>query len=203
MQAAGAPSMYDSFKKGERVVSETVNTFADGIAVKEPGDLTYEIISKYLDDIIRVTEDEIAAAILTLMEKQKIVAEGAGAVSVAAAMFDKIPLEGKNIACVVSGGNIDVNILNRVIDRGLVMSGRKTSLTIALTDKPGQLVPVSKIISDLGANVVQVQYDNGDPEMPINSCFIKITMETKDRAQSEAIEKSLTENGFNIVRERV
>lgn len=203
VQAAGAPSMYDSFKKGERVVSETVNTFADGIAVKEPGDLTYEIISKYLDDIITVTEDEIAAAILTLMEKQKIVAEGAGAVSVAAAMFDKIPLEGKNIACVVSGGNIDVNILNRVIDRGLVMSGRKTSLTIALTDKPGQLVAVSKIISDLGANVVQVQYDNGDPEMPINSCFIKITMETKDRAQSEAIEKSLTENGFNIVRERV
>lgn len=203
VQAAGAPSMYDSFKKGERVVSETVNTFADGIAVKEPGDITYEIISKYLDDIITVTEDEIAAAILTLMEKQKIVAEGAGAVSVAAAMFDKIPLEGKNIACVVSGGNIDVNILNRVIDRGLVMSGRKTSLTIALTDKPGQLVAVSKIISDLGANVVQVQYDNGDPEMPINSCFIKITMETKDRAQSEAIEKSLTENGFNIVRERV
>ena len=137
------------------------------------------------------------------MEKQKIVAEGAGAVSVAAAMFDKIPLEGKNIACVVSGGNIDVNILNRVIDRGLVMSGRKTSLTIALTDKPGQLVAVSKIISDLGANVVQVQYDNGDPEMPINSCFIKITMETKDRAQSEAIEKYLTEDGFNIVRERV
>lgn len=203
VQAAGAPSMYKSFKENNRQATKTVNTFADGIAVKEPGDLTYELVSEYVDDIITVTEDEIAAAILTLMEKQKLVAEGAGAVSVAAAMFNKIPLKNKNVVCIVSGGNIDVNILNRVIDRGLVMSGRKSALTIALTDKPGQLVGVSNIISKCGANVVGVQYDNGDPEMPINSCFIKITMETKDSEQAKEIEKELTENGFRIVSERV
>ncbi|WP_290772436.1 threonine ammonia-lyase [Anaerofustis sp.] len=203
VQAAGAPSMYKSFKENNRQATKTVNTFADGIAVKEPGDLTYELVSEYVDDIITVTEDEIAAAILTLMEKQKLVAEGAGAVSVAAAMFNKIPLKNKNVVCIVSGGNIDVNILNRVIDRGLVMSGRKSALTIALTDKPGQLVGVSNIISKCGANVVGVQYDNGDPEMPINSCFIKITMETKDSEQAKEIEKALTENGFRIVSERV
>ncbi|WP_329385287.1 threonine ammonia-lyase [Anaerofustis butyriciformans] len=203
VQAAGAPSMYKSVKEHQRQATETVNTFADGIAVKEPGDLTYELVSEYVDDIITVTEDEIAAAILTLMEKQKLVAEGAGAVSVAAAMFNKIPLKNKNVVCIVSGGNIDVNILNRVIDRGLVMSGRKSALTIALTDKPGQLVGVSNIISKCGANVVGVQYDNGDPEMPINSCFIKITMETKDSEQAKEIEKELTENGFRIVSERV
>ena len=190
-------------KEHNRVATETVNTFADGIAVKEPGDLTYELVKEYVDEVITVTEDEIAAAILILMEKQKLVAEGAGAVSVAAAMFDKIPLKNKNIVCIVSGGNIDVNILNRVIDRGLVMSGRKTSLTIALTDKPGQLVAVSSVISKCGANVVEVQYDNGDPEMPINSCFIKITMETKDSKQAKEIERTLIENGFSIVSERV
>ena len=203
VQAAGAPSMYKSMKEHNRVATETVNTFADGIAVKEPGDLTYELVKEYVDEVITVTEDEIAAAILILMEKQKLVAEGAGAVSVAAAMFDKIPLKNKNIVCIVSGGNIDVNILNRVIDRGLVMSGRKTSLTIALTDKPGQLVAVSSVISKCGANVVEVQYDNGDPEMPINSCFIKITMETKDSKQAKEIERTLIENGFSIVSERV
>lgn len=203
VQAAGAPSMYKSMKEHNRVATETVNTFADGIAVKEPGDLTYELVKEYVDEVITVTEDEIAAAILMLMEKQKLVAEGAGAVSVAAAMFDKIPIKNKNVVCIVSGGNIDVNILNRVIDRGLVMSGRKTSLTIALTDKPGQLVAVSSIISKCGANVVEVQYDNGDPEMPINSCFIKITMETKDSKQAKEIERTLIENGFSIVSERV
>ncbi|MCR2033324.1 threonine ammonia-lyase [Anaerofustis stercorihominis] len=203
VQAAGAPSMYKSMKEHNRVATETVNTFADGIAVKEPGDLTYELVKEYVDEVITVTEDEIAAAILMLMEKQKLVAEGAGAVSVAAAMFDKIPLKNKNVVCIVSGGNIDVNILNRVIDRGLVMSGRKTSLTIALTDKPGQLVAVSSVISKCGANVVEVQYDNGDPEMPINSCFIKITMETKDSSQAKDIEKTLIESGFSIVSERV
>lgn len=200
VQAAGAPSMYESMASKEKVALDTVNTFADGIAVKVPGDNTYELVSKYVDEIFTVTEDEIAAAILMLMEKQKVVAEGAGAVSVAAVMFDKIPLKGKNVVCIVSGGNIDVNILNRVITRGLLMSGRRTTLTIALTDKPGQLVGVSEIISRCGANVVAVHHDNGDPDMDINSCFLTVVMETRDFTQAQHIKEELADAGFELVK---
>lgn len=203
VQAAGAPSMYRSIQAHEKQALETVDTFADGIAVKVPGDQTYELVSKYVDEMLTVTEDEIAAAILTLMEKQKLVAEGAGAVSVAAVMFGKIPLRGKKVVCVVSGGNIDVNILNRVITRGLIMSGRRITLTIALMDKPGQLVGVSNIISRCGGNVVAVHHDNSDPNMSINSCFLKIVMETRDNDQAETIKRQLAEAGFHLVGERV
>lgn len=199
VQAAGAPSMYESFLAHEKKTLDTVKTFADGIAVKVPGDNTYEMVSKYVDEVITVTEDEIAAAILKLMEKQKLVAEGAGAVSVAAVMFDKIPLQDKKVVCIVSGGNIDVNILNRVITRGLQMSGRRTSLTIALTDKPGQLVGVSSIISQCGANVIAVHHDNSDPNMAITSCFLTVVMETRDHEQAEEIKRELAAAGFELV----
>ena len=161
--------------------------------------MEFELVSKYVDEVITVTEDEIAAAILKLMEKQKLVAEGAGAVPVAAVMFDKIPLEGKNVVCIVSGGNIDVNILNRVITRGLQMSGRRTSLTIALTDKPGQLVQVSTIISNCGANVIAVHHDHSDPNMSITSCFLTVTLETRDHEQAEEIKRELAAAGFELV----
>lgn len=200
VQAAGAPSMYNSFVAHEKLATETVNTFADGIAVKVPGDNTFALIEKYVDEIITVTEDEIAAAILTLMEKQKVVAEGAGAVSVAAVLFDKIPLKDKKVVCIVSGGNIDVNILNRVITRGLIMSGRRTTLSIALTDKPGQLVGVSSIISRCGANVVAVHHDNSDPNMDINSCYLTVVMETRDFQQAQLIEEELAKAGFELVK---
>lgn len=203
VQAAGAPSMYESVRQGEIRALETVDTFADGIAVKVPGTETFELISQHVDEMLTVTEDEIAAAILTLMERQKVVAEGAGAVAVAAAMFHKIPLKGKKVVCLVSGGNIDVNILNRVITRGLIMSGRRNTLTIALMDKPGQLVGVSTIISRCGGNVVAVHHDNGDPNMAINSCFLRIVMETRDKEQAEEIKKALVAEGFDLVNERV
>lgn len=199
VQAAGAPSMYESVLANEKKALESVDTFADGIAVKVPGANTYELVRQYVDEMLTVTEDEIAAAILALMEKQKLVAEGAGAVSIAAVMFGKIPLRNKKVVCLVSGGNIDVNILNRVITRGLIMSGRRNTLTIALMDKPGQLVGVSEIISRCGGNVVAVHHDNGDPNMAINSCFLKIVMETRDKQQAELIERQLTEAGFELV----
>lgn len=142
VQAEGAPSMVKSIKDNERVHLDSVSTIADGIAVKEPGDLTYELCKKYVDDVVTVSDDEIAAAILKLIEQQKLVAEGAGAVSVAAAMFDKLPIKGKKVVCLVSGGNIDVTSLNRVITRGLVKSGRDCTVSINLSDKPGQLSKV-------------------------------------------------------------
>ena len=199
VQAAGAPSMYLSGRDHRYQTLDTAATFADGIQVKTPGELTYELCKKYVDEVVTVSEDEIAAAILSLMENQKLVAEGAGAVPVAAALFDKLPIQGKKAVCVLSGGNIDVNILSRVITRGLIMSGRKANLTIALEDKPGQLVGVSNIISSCGANVISVRHERSDPNMAISSCFLRVGMETRDFAQIDEIRRRLTEAGFEIV----
>ena len=199
VQAAGAASMYDAWKAGSYRTLDRVDTFADGIAVKTPGEQTFELIRRYVDDIVTVSEDEIAAAILALMENQKLVAEGAGATPVAAALFGKLPLAGQKTVCLISGGNIDVNILSRVINRGLVMGGRKCNLTIALEDKPGQLTRVSEIISGCGANVVSVQYDQGDTNMAITSCFLKLGLETRDADQIAEIKQKLEADGFQLV----
>lgn len=199
VQAGGAASMFNAYKNSKYCTLDTVDTFADGIAVKTPGEICYDIISKYVDDIVTVSEDEIATAILTLIEKQKLIAEGAGATPVAAALFDKLPIKGKKTVCLVSGGNIDVNILSRVITRGQVKTGRNTSLMIALTDKPGQLTRVSEIISNCGANVVSVHHDRSDVNMAINSCFLTLGLETRDHAQISEIREALTKNGFELV----
>ena len=201
VQAEGAPSMYESFKNKQRAVLDHAVTFADGIAVKNPGELTYQIIEKYVDDIVTVSEDETAAAILALIEKRKRVAGGVGAVPVAAALFDKLPIKGKKTVCLVSGGNIDVNILSRVITRGLVMSGRNTTLMIALTDKPGQLQVVSEIVASCGANVVSVYHDRSDTNMAISDCYLRIGLETRDREQINEIIQKLREAGFDRVSE--
>lgn len=199
VQAENAPSMFESHRKGQQITLDTVKTFADGIAVKHPGDTTFSMVEQYVDEIVTVSEDEIAAAILAMIETQKLIAEGAGAVSVAAAMFHKLPIAGKKVVCLVSGGNIDVNILSRVITRGLVTSGRNANLLIALEDKPGQLVGVSEIIAQCGANVVSVRHERSDPNMAISSCFLRIGMETRDFAQITQIRAKLTEAGFQIV----
>ena len=201
VQAAKAASMYQSVKEDKQLTLDTVNTFADGIAVKHPGDITFQMVKEYVDEIVTVEEDEIAAAILHLLEKQKLIAEGAGAVSVAAVMFDKIPLRDKNIVCIVSGGNIDVNIIDRVITRGLLLSGRKTSFIIQLTDKPGQLETVSHIIAQDGGNVVAVDYDNADPDLGITDCYLKITLETRNKAHLNQIKHDLNAHGLHIVKE--
>ena len=143
------------------------------------GTIALEIF-KDLDDMAVVTEDEICSAILTLIEKQKMVAEGAGAVSVAAAMFNKFPVQGKKIVSVVSGGNIDVTILSRIIKRGLMKSGRVTNLLIELIDKPGQLKEVSRIIADLGGNVTSVHHERAGDTENINGCYLRVSMETRD-----------------------
>lgn len=199
VQAANAPSMFESLKKKEQITLDSVSTFADGIAVKHPGDLTFELVSKYVDEVVTVSEDEIAMAILTLMERQKLIAEGAGATAVAAVLSDKIPVDGKNVVCIVSGGNIDVNILSRVLTRGLKASGRNVNLQIALEDKPGQLVQVSTIISRCGGNIINVRYERSDLNMPISSCYLTIGLETKNFEQIEVIKKELSKAGLKIV----
>ena len=199
VQASGAPSMVNSVHDNKIERLESVSTIADGIAVKEPGQHTFEYCRDYVDEMVTVTDDEISAAILALIERQKLIAEGAGAASVAAVMFGKIPVKGKKVVCLVSGGNIDVTILSRVIKRGLLMSGRTYTLLIELIDKPGQLLGVSKIIADQGGNVISIHHERANEGSDVNGCFLRITMETRDYAHIEAIRKALTDNGFNIV----
>ena len=198
VQAAGAPSMYNSVKDGEIECLSSVSTIADGIAVKQPGENTFHYVSEYVDEIALVTDDEVASAILALIEKQKMIAEGAGATAVAAVMAGKFDLKGKRVVAVVSGGNIDVTSLSRVIDRGLLNSGRSSSLLIELIDKPGQLKEISRIIADCGGNVTGVHYEKGNTES-VNGCFLRIEMETRDFEHVNLITKTLRDEGFKLV----
>lgn len=199
VQAFGAPSMYKSIKDGQIETLPSVSTIADGIAVKKPGDLTYEICKKYVDEIVTVTDDEISAAILALMEKHKLVTEGAGAIAVAAAMFGKLDLVGKKTVCLLSGGNIDVTILSRVIKRGLLMSGRTAQLMIELADKPGQLKNVSRIIADLGGNVISVHHERANEGSDVTGCYLRIMLETRNYEHINEIKKALTDFGFKLL----
>lgn len=198
VQAAGAPSMYESLKNGKIERLDSVSTIADGIAVKEPGDLTYRACQEYVDEIVTVTEDEIAAAILTLIEKQKIVSEGAGAVSVAAALFNKLPIRGKKVVCIVSGGNIDVTILNRVITRGLTKSGRICTITLELNDKPGQLSGVAEAIGRTGGNILTVTHGRSHSCSGINSCELNIEIETRNPEHVSQIRETLAQAGYTV-----
>lgn len=198
VQAQGAPSMVESMHKHERVHLDKVSTIADGIAVKEPGDLTYEICSEYVDEMVTVNDDEIAAAILALIEKQKLVAEGAGAAAVAAAMFGKLPIKGKKAVCVVSGGNIDVNILNRVINRGLLKNHRLCQLEMVVPDKPGTLSQVLKVVADHGGNILSVNHERVSAASQINACTLHLELETLDRDHVQRITDALGAAGFPV-----
>ncbi len=197
VQAAGAPSMEESLAHGKIERLSHVSTIADGIKVMEPGELTYSLCKEYVDGIVTVTDDEISSAILALMEQHKLIAEGAGAVPVAAVMFDKIPdIAGKKVICLVSGGNIDVTILSRVIERGLLKSGRTCLLNIELIDKPGQLRGVSEIIARLGGNVISIHHERASEGSDVNGCYLRIILETRNHAHIEEIRSALTEAGF-------
>lgn len=199
VQSEGAPSMVNSIhdKKIKRL--DSVSTIADGIAVKEPGQITYDTISKYVDGMVTVSEDEICAAILHLVEVEKMVAEGAGAASVAAVMFNKVPVKGKKTVCIVSGGNIDVTILSRVINRGLAKSGRQCMLSVELDDKPGQLVGVSSIIANLGGNIISVHHERNSDSEKVNACILRLIAETKNQEHVEEIKSTLKKAGFKLV----
>ena len=199
VQAAGAASMVHAMHVGEPEALPTAKTIADGIAVKKAGDLTYQLCRDYVDDIVTVTDDEVSTAILTLIEQQKLIAEGAGAVSVAAVMFNKVPVEGKKVVCLVSGGNIDVTILSRVISRGLMKTGRSVDITVELVDKPGQLQRVSEIVAAAGGNVVGVYHDRADLDTAITACNLRLMLETRDFAHVEEIKAALTANRYRIV----
>jgi len=199
VQAMGAASMQNSLENEGVCSLESVQTFADGIAVKSPGEITFDLCKQYVDEIVTVTDDEIATAILKLMEQEKLVAEGAGAVAVAAILFDKLPLCGKKVCAIVSGGNVDVNILSRIIDRGLRTTGRLSELTVEMIDKPGQLQEVSAIIANLGANVIKVIHNPSGENTAINGCYLHLSMETKNREHFQTIKETMLSKGYRII----
>ena len=199
VQAAGAPSMEHSLRDGHIERLDSVATIADGIAVKEPGVNTFDLCSRYVDQIVTVNDDEIAAAILALIEQQKLVAEGAGAAAVAAAMYNRLPLEGKKVVCLVSGGNIDVNMLNRIINRGLAKNGRLCQLELELQDKPGTLSAVLKVVAEQGGNILAVNHERVGAPTEINSCLLHLELETLDAAHIASIRAALTAAGFRLL----
>lgn len=199
VQSSGAPSMAASLQEGHIARLGEVSTIADGIAVKEPGVNTFEMCNRYVDEVVTVSDDEIAAAILALIEQQKIVSEGAGAVSVAAVMYNKVPVKGKKVVCLVSGGNIDVNTLSRVITRGLSKSGRNYTFSIDLADKPGQLSGVCNVIADAGGNIISVSHERINTSAEINGCTIRIELETRDKAHIASIREALAEKGYKVL----
>lgn len=201
VEAAEAASMKRSVEANDKLTLVSANTFADGIAVKHPGDLTFDMVNQYVDGIVTVSEDEIAAAILFLIEQRKLVCEGAGAVSVAAMIYDKVPeLQGKKVCCLLSGGNIDVNILSRVIYRGLQASGRRAEIRLSLPDKPGQLAAVSEIVSKCGGNVIGVNYGPSAMDTALATCVLNLQLETRNFEQIGDIHAALEAAGYHLLR---
>lgn len=196
VEAENADSMKKSIEAGKIQKLDKVSTFSDAIAIKKPNELAFDLCKKYVDEIVTVSEDEIASAILVLLEKQKLMCEGAGAVSFAAIMHEKIDIKNKKTVALLSGGNLDVNILSRIIKRGLEKSGRNTNLKIELTDKPGELVAVSKIIADSGANVIGVEYNTLEKPNEFFSCVLNIKCETRNKKHENEIKNTLKNKGF-------
>jgi threonine dehydratase len=192
------PSMLQALEAGRPVTLDPANTVADGIAVKRAGDLTFEHVRRLVDEIVTVSEEEIASAILYLLEREKTVVEGAGAVAVAALMQHKVRgLEGRRVVSIVSGGNIDVNLVARVIERGLVKDGRLVRVSVALQDKPGQLAKVSAIVANHRANVIEVHHTRAFSHR-FGDTTLQLTLETRGLEHVEEILRALRERGYQV-----
>lgn len=201
VQAQGAPAICKSFKNQEPVRLDTISTIADGIAVKVPGSLTHELINKYVDDMVTVTDAEISSTILILLERNKLVVEPAGAASLAAVINQKIDVAGQRVACILSGGNIDVGFIHRIIEQGLVSRGRKVKFSVLMLDVPGSLEKVAKIIADCGANIVMVQHDRLQADLNLNEAILHIACEVSGYEHSKTVVSSLEQNGYKVIME--
>lgn len=201
VQAEGAPAIFESFNRKEHFTSDSVSTIADGIAVKSPGTNTIEIINKYVDKMVTVSDAEISSAILMLIERTKQVVEPAGATPLAAVLSGKLDIKGKKVACVMSGGNIDVSFIQRIIELGLVSRDRKLKFKTTLLDIPGSLEHLSHILSECGANIVMVQHDRLSAELDPNEAIIHIACEVGGTEHGKKVVKTLEKNGYKVIRE--
>ncbi len=198
VQASGAPAIANSFGKDKVCPTESVRTIADGIAVKIPGDITHDLIQQYVDEIVTVSDDEIAETILLLLERSKQVVEPAGAISLAAVLNNKIEVYDKKVACILSGGNIDVSFIHRVIQKGLVKRGREMKFKTILPDVPGSLVTLSQKISDLGANIVLVSHDRVDMDLSLDEAIIHIGCQVSSAEHGRKVIRGLEKAGYKI-----
>ena len=197
VQAATVPSMFVSFRSGMITTVKDGPTIADGIHVLTPGDLTFRLVQEYVDDIVTVSEDEIAAAIVALLEGRKTLAEGAGATTVAAYLFEKVDTSLKT-AVVVSGGNVDITTLSRIITKGLQKTGRIVQLKTKLTDKAGNLAQLLSCVANTGANVLDIAHEREDAKTEVNSCVVTMTLETRDQLHVQEIRKTLMGHGYHL-----
>jgi threonine dehydratase len=196
VQTSRLPSMLVARAAGQPVTIEPSTTIADGIAVRRAGDVTYPVVERYVDEIVTVDEDEIASAILVLLEREKTLAEGAGATALAALLQKKTTLMGAHTAVLVCGGNIDVTLLSRIIERGLVQDGRLIRLRIHLLDKPGALAELTRLIANYRANIVDTLHNRAYYGVNLGDTVIDITMETRGREQVEELLAALTAEGY-------
>ncbi|SBW10105.1 Threonine dehydratase [uncultured delta proteobacterium] len=198
VEPVGAASMRESIEAGRILTLPSLATMADGIAVKRPGEETFALCQQYVDGFVCVSESEIASAMLTLMEDYKVVAEGAGAVSVAAAMYGKVDVRGKNVCCVVSGGNVDVNVVALIINKGLKKTGRVMEFETVLDDKPRQLKKLLGILADEGANILAVQHERESGDMDVGKCVVGLKLETRGREHIDQITHALQSQGYKV-----
>lgn len=199
VQAASVASMYASCKSGQVCTIPDGDTIADGIHVLTPGDKTFAMCRKYVDEIVTVKEDEIATAILALMEDQKTVSEGAGATPVAAVMFGKVDAANKKTVCVVSGGNVDVTTLSRIITKGLTKTGRIAEFATKVADKPGSLLQLLQVLAKTGANIISINHSREDKNSDVGACMVSMVLETRDLQHVDDVERELVAAGFKLL----
>ncbi len=198
VEAEGAPCMKVSREAGRICKLTSASTIADGIAVKCPGNLTFDLIQQYVDDIVTVDDEEIASTILLLLERAKLVVEGAGAVALASVLYHKYPVASKNVAVVVSGGNIDVNFISRIIEKGLVKAGRHIRLATAMIDKPGSLQAFLHVIAQERGNVISINHDRTRARLPLDQAVVEAVVETQSKEHGERIIQALEHKGFKV-----
>lgn len=196
--ASGARGMKDSFEARLPLDSSSVRTIADGIAVRDVTPKLLEIILEYVDEIVEVSDNETANAILFLLEKHKLMVEGAGAVATAAIMHNKVHIENEKVCAIVSGGNIDVTMLSLIIDKGLVKSFRKMNLIVTLMDKPGALMRLTEIFTECSTNIVQIDYDRNSVKLEFGEAHVTIALETKGEDHQQLIRENLKQNGYRF-----
>ncbi|WP_299041674.1 threonine ammonia-lyase [uncultured Campylobacter sp.] len=202
VSAKGAPAMFESFKDKCQHNSKSVRTIADGIAVRDASQITLSHILECVDEMVQVDDEEIANAILYLLEQQKIMVEGAGAVSVAAILEGKFEFKkSAKIGAILSGGNIDVQTLSIIIEKGLLKSHRKMIINVTLIDKPGALMALGDVLRSTGANIVKIDYDRFSTKLSYGDAKITITLETKGKEHQDTIEKALKDAGYEFTQE--
>lgn len=198
VQAEGADAIVQSFAKKEYTTTSKVNTIADGIAVMKPGKLTTDLIFENVDEMVSVSDNDIASTILLLLEREKQVVEPAGASSLAAVLAGKIDVAGKRVVCVLSGGNIDVSFIHKVVEKGLVSRGRKMRFATLMKDVPGSLERFAKVVSDCNANIIEVRYDRFQKDLELNETVLHVGVEVSGKEHSELLVSTLQAKGYQI-----